>query len=119
MKKMTLTAGLLVALSVTSATAEGYTVQDLGTSTSREACMSAGESAMRRYVDVNGGGNVDPTTWVVYGWDLQPGDQDVTIMCPVVSGGIINGFMVVHGESTDDERIYTADTLARLFDNPK
>jgi len=119
MKKMTLTAGLFVALGATSAVAEGFTVQDLGVTPSREACMAAGESAMRRYVDVNGGGSVDPTTWVVYGWDLRPGDQDVTIMCPVVNGGVINAFMVVHGETTDDDRIYTADTLARLFENPK
>ena len=40
-------------------------------------------------------------------------------MCPVVNGGVINAFMVVHGETTDDDRIYTADTLARLFENPK
>ena len=46
-------------------------------------------------------------------------DQDVTIMCPWVSDTVVNAFLVVHGETTDEERIFTAEQLERYWNGQK
>lgn len=97
------------------ASAEGYTNIDLGQFSDRETCMARALSAMERYINQHGGFEYQSTEWVVYGWDFTPGDQDVTIMCPWVTDTIVNAFLVVHGETTDEERIFTAETLERMF----
>jgi len=88
---------------------------DLGQFSNREDCMAKAEAAMQRYIDTSGGFEYQSTEWVVYGWDFTPGDQDVTIMCPWVSDTVVNAFLIVHGETTDEERIFTAETLDQLF----
>jgi len=95
--------------------AEGFTNMDLGQFSNREDCMAKAEAAMQRYIDTSGGFEYQSTEWVVYGWDFTPGDQDVTIMCPWVSDTVVNAFLIVHGETTDEERIFTAETLDQLF----
>ena len=101
------------------ASAEGFTNMDLGQFDNREECMTRAQNAMQRYIDTHGGFEYQSTEWVVYGWDFTPGDQDVTIMCPWVSDTVVNAFLVVHGETTDDQRIFTAETLDRLFTGGK
>ncbi len=95
--------------------AEGYTNMDLGQFSDRETCMARAQNAMDRYINSHGGFEYQSTEWVVYGWDFTPGDQDVTIMCPWVSDTVVNAFLVVHGETTDEERIFTAETLETFF----
>jgi hypothetical protein len=95
--------------------AEGFTNMDLGQFGDRETCMARALAAMDRYIAQHGGFEVSQTEWVTYGWDFTPGDQDVTIMCPWVSDVTVNAFLIVHGETTDEERIFTAETLERFF----
>jgi hypothetical protein len=97
------------------AQAEGYTNMDLGQFSDRETCMQRAKAAMDRYVATHGGFEVSQTEWVTYGWDFGPGDQDVAITCPWVTDTIVNAFLVVHGETTDEERIFTAETLDTFF----
>lgn len=92
--------------------AEGYAVRDFGQVADRPTCMARAEAAVRGYLAAKGVTNPDHlslTQWVVYGWDLPPGDNDVVVMCPVVSGGVINAFFVSHGMGSEDERGVAAD----------
>jgi len=95
--------------------ADGYTNMDLGQFSDRETCMARAQNAMVRYIDRHGGFDYQSTEWVVYGWDFTPGDQDVSIMCAWVSDTTVNAFLVVYGETSDEERIFTAETLERFF----
>lgn len=97
------------------ALAEGWSVYDLGPTSGRDACMNRARSTISRYIFRHGGGNTSEASWTVYGYDLTPGDQDAVIMCPQVSGGGIDAFLVVHGETREDERIFTADEIERLW----
>ena len=99
--------------------AEGYTNMDFGQFSDRETCMAKAQQVMDRYINTHGGFEQQSTEWVVYGWDFEPGDQDVTIMCPWVSDTVVNAFMVVHGETTDDQRIFTAEQLERYWNGAK
>jgi hypothetical protein len=101
------------------AAAEGMTNMDLGQFSNRESCMAKAEQVMERYIRTHGGFEFQSTEWVVYGWDFTPGDQDVSIMCPWVSDTVVNAFLVVHGETTDEERIFTAETLERFWQGRK
>jgi hypothetical protein len=99
-----------------AAAAEGYAIYDLGEAADRAACMQQGTKVMGAWNRRNGEqGVVDPTDWIVYGWDLGPGDNDVLIMCPILRGDFVNAFLVVHGEGTDQERDTVADGLEALW----
>lgn len=108
----TVIAGFLGLFALTgTAMAEGYSISNLGHMASRDTCRLQAELALRRYVQSDGGGDVSSATWSIYGWDLQPGDQDVVFMCPSLDAGGYQALLVVHGEGTEDQRIYTKDTL--------
>jgi len=109
-------AALAALVPAAPALAEGFSVRDLGETPSRDDCMRRGELAMSAHAKTYGG-DVVPTEWIVYGWDLGPGDNDVTLMCPVVNGGVINAFMVIHGETDETDRTLVADGIERLFGN--
>lgn len=97
------------------ASAEGFTNMDFGQFSDRESCMARANDVMTRYIAAHGGFEIQQTEWVVYGWDFEPGDQDVTIMCPWVSDTVVNAFLVVHGETDDEQRIFTAETLEQFW----
>jgi len=66
-------------------------VGDLGPVASRPACLNAAQSVLSRYIDTHGGLSVtgNPSSaeeWTIYGWGLRPGETDVAILCPIVSG---------------------------------
>jgi hypothetical protein len=116
--KQTLMIAALAALPAL-AQAEGFTNMDFGQFSNREDCMALAQQVMDRYIRTHGGFEYSSTEWVVYGWDFEPGDQDVTIMCPWVSDTVVNAFMVVHGETTDEDRIFTVDQLERFWNGQK
>lgn len=99
-----------------AASAEDWTFKDLGELSKRSTCMIRAEQAIKRYKNVYGGGSTASESWTVYGYDLEPGDQDVVIMCPIVNGDVVNAFLTVHGESSEDNREFTADTIERYWD---
>ncbi len=99
--------------------AEGWMVMDLGETATREICMERADRVLNAYLEANGGHSVEQDSWTKYGYDLQPGDNDVLIMCPVVSGDVYNAFLVVYGAFTDGEEDHTgvvAEELQHLWD---
>ena len=96
-----------------AALAEGFTVIDLGVTRDRETCMYRAERALDRYEEELGLYAVNVSDWVIFAYDLRPGDQDVTITCPILGEGegFVNAFLNVHGETTSEEREATADAL--------
>lgn len=108
-------ATLALALGATAALAEGFTVYDLGPMPSRDLCMQKAGKILNAYMNQNGGWEVQTTDWIVYGWDFEPGDQDVVVMCPIFgtdAGEIVNAMMVVYGEDTDERRMFTAEEIS-------
>ena len=109
---------LAAALLPGAAWAEGFTIYDLGVTRDRETCLYRAERALDRYSGEHGLYEIQPTEWIVFAYDLRPGDQDVVIMCPVVGGDggrVINAFLNVHGETTPDEREFTAQEIERYW----
>ena len=104
---------LALALAAGAARAEGFTVIDLGGARDRESCMYRAERMLGRYEAERGLYEVSVSDWVVFAYDLRPGDQDVTVICPIVGPGegVVNAFLNVHGETTNEEREATADAL--------
>ena len=100
-----------------AAWAEGASVYDLGEMPTRDACMRHADKVLNSYLDSNGGSSVEITEWVAYGWDFQPGDNDVVLMCPIFRGDVVNALLVIYGEDTDQSRIDAADEIERLWGN--
>ena len=95
--------------------AEGWTISDLGTVSTREECMSRARSVTERYSRQYGGGYSATESWTQYLYDLRPGENHVVIMCPIVNGGF-NGFLVTHGVSTESDRQLVHDRLEMFWD---
>ena len=95
------------------ARAEGFTVVDLGPARDRESCMYRAGRMLERHEAKHGLHEWRASDWIVFAYDLRPGDQDVTVMCPILggTGAIVNAFLNVHGETTAGEREATADAL--------
>ncbi len=107
---------LPVSVTANSANAEGWSIYDLEeVAGPRENCMKRARNTISGYMFDNGGGETDTGSWTSYAYDLEPGDQDVVIMCPVVNGGVVNAFLVVHGATSEDERIFTANEIERIW----
>jgi hypothetical protein len=104
------------ALLATPAAAEGWSIFKLGTYDTVEACMQQARDVISRYMFEHGGGETGTDSWSVYGYDLEPGAQDVVIMCPVGASELVNAILVVQSESESDERSQVADELARIWD---
>lgn len=111
---------MMAAPAATPTLAEGWSVYDLGeVPGARENCMKRARNAIASYMFDHGGGETAVASWTTYGYDLRPGDQDAVIMCPVVNGNVVNAFLTVHGDTTEDERIFTADEIERIWNNMK
>ena len=97
-----------------AALAESYDTIELGLTFNRETCMTKAENVFYRYKNAHGGGHVARANWVVYGWDMRPGDQDAVIMCPIVNG-VVDAFLVVHSEGTETNRDFTVEEIRWLW----
>ncbi len=99
-----------------AARAESYDTIELGVSLNRDACMSKAENVLYQYRNNHGGGKIFRAAWVVYGWDLRPGNQDVVILCPIVNN-TVDAFLVNHGEGTEANRDFTTEQVRWYWDN--
>ncbi|WP_299350168.1 hypothetical protein [uncultured Shimia sp.] len=96
------------------AQAEGYSTSDLGVLYDKAECMDRAVSVLERYKDTLGANSVSAGSWNVFAWDLEPGDQDVVILC---AGSTTNdneyrrALLVVHGEASETERLATRDVI--------
>lgn len=96
------------------AQAESYDTIELGYTYNRAECMNLAENVLYRYKSNYGAGKISRSNWVVYGWDLRPGDQDVVIMCPVVAG-TVDAFLVVHSESNQYDLNFTTGNIRAFW----
>ena len=107
----------LAAILPLGALAEGFTVIDLGVTRDRETCLYRAEQALSRYEREYGLSEFEVTTWIVFAYDLRPGDQDLTISCPILGEGegFVNAFLHVHGEASPQEREDTATAIENFW----
>ena len=107
----------LAVLMPLGAWAEGFTVIDLGPTRDRETCLYRAEQALSRYEREYGLSEFEVTTWIVFAYDLRPGDQDLTISCPILGegDGFVNAFLHVHGEASSPEREDTATAIENFW----
>ncbi|SMH31589.1 hypothetical protein [Maritimibacter sp. HL-12] len=115
-------AGLALALGgltfgATPVLAEGWSITKLGTMPSEQLCMDKARLVINRYIFANGGGSTGEDTWSLYGYDLEPGAQDVVVMCPIGGGGSVNAMMVIQSESSGDDRSWAAQELVAIWNN--
>jgi hypothetical protein len=109
---------LALVLSVTAfpAFSEGWSITKLGTMSTDTACMNKGRAVINRYLFDYPGGETAADSWSVYGYDLQPGNQDVVIICPVGGGDYVNAVLIIQSESEGEPRNQVADTLVAYWD---
>jgi hypothetical protein len=105
---------LLAAFAASPAAAEAMKVGDLGSVSSRQACMTSARTVLEQYLTAHGGLTVtgEPEAaegWSIYGWALRPGDNDVVIMCPIVAGQP-HAFYAIHADG--ERAVENADTAA-------
>lgn len=103
---------LALAMSVAAlpAMAEGWSITHLETMGQTGACLDQARSVINRYMFAHGGGSTGADTWSMYGYDLEPGMQDMVIMCPSSSNQVF-AILVVQSESDSSDRGWVAQTL--------
>ncbi len=99
----------------TVASADGWSITDLGPVSSRDECLARAENVIYA-VPPGQRGHVSTSSWNVFAYDLAPGDNDVVITCPNVNGQI-NAFAFVYGDdaSSEDQRIAMKDYIKARF----
>lgn len=112
---------LAFVLSVTAlpAMAEGWSITKLETMSNDTVCMNKARAVISQYMFDYPGGDTGADSWSVYGYDLQPGDQDVVIMCPMGGGDYVNAMLVIQSESEDNARTQVAGALVDYWDSSK
>lgn len=109
---------MLATTGAASAESEGWVLSDLGTTPTREDCMRKSESAVASYTRDIGAGFTEADNWVFYVYDLEPGLNHGVIICPNVEG-VHNGFLIIFGTTTEDERWEAHDTLRDYWEAAK
>lgn len=104
-------------ISASPSLAKGWSITKLGTMPSEQLCMDKARLVINRYIFANGGGSTGEDTWSLYGYDLEPGGQDVVIMCPIGGGGAVNAMLVIQSESESDDRRWAASELVSLWNS--
>ena len=99
----------------TVASADGWSITDLGPVSSRDEWMARAEAVIEA-IPPGQRGYVSSSKWNVFAYDLEPGDNDVVITCPIVEG-TVNAFAFVYGDdgTTDDQRIAMKDYIKARF----
>ncbi|MEL7097907.1 MAG: hypothetical protein AAGM84_03680 [Pseudomonadota bacterium] len=99
----------------TMASAEGWSISDLGNVSSRQSCMDRAVNALETWPS-NRRTSVSRGTWAVYAYNLSPGENHVVITCPNVAGQI-NAFIHIFGEdgTTQDDRKVVREFVKAVF----
>ncbi|OIP86712.1 MAG: hypothetical protein AUK37_02750 [Rhodobacterales bacterium CG2_30_65_12] len=96
--------------------AEGWAIFKLDSVDDLAACMSRARRTVSSYIFDHGGSQTGADSWSVYGYDLEPGQQDVVIVCFEAAGGAIDALLVVQSESESEPREQVAEALLRIWD---
>lgn len=105
-----------LAVAANPAAAEGWSIFKLDSLSDLESCMAKSRAVISAYIFDNGGSETGADSWSVYGYDLEPGGQDVVIVCPEGPDGMIDAMLVVQSESESDLRVQVAEALVALWD---
>ena len=95
--------------------AEGFAARGLGRADSAELCTKKAGKVLETYLRDHGGDEILPTANAVYGWDFEPGQGDVMLMCPTLDDGSMQAMLIVHSEGTDQERDALADAIGAVW----
>lgn len=106
---------LALGLAAAPASAEGWSIFKLDSLDTADACMSKARQTISHYMFDIGGGETGADSWSVYGYDLEPGQQDAVIICPEGPDGMVDALLVVQSESETDEREQVAQGLADIW----
>ncbi len=118
MKRIATFALVLSAMAI-PAMAEGWSITKLETMTSDTDCMNKARAVINRYIFDYDAGDTGADSWSVYGYDLEPGQQDVAIICPLGGGEFVNAMLVIQSESESEPRNQVAKTLVAYWDEGK
>ncbi|RME17997.1 MAG: hypothetical protein D6801_02295 [Alphaproteobacteria bacterium] len=105
-----------LALAAGPAAAEGWSITKLGTMATVDECMQKARKVISAYMFDKGGAETGADSWSIYGYDLEPGAQDVVIVCPVGASEQVNAMLVIQSESEPADRKAVSDALLRLWD---
>lgn len=98
------------------AQAEGWSIFKLENVADAAACMTRARQTISSYVFDYGGNETAADSWSVYGFDLEPGQQDVMIVCLDGADGAIDALLVVQSESEREPREQVAEALVKIWD---
>ena len=110
-------AASLLAGAAAPALAEGWSITKLGSLATEQACMDKARMVINRYLFAHAGGSIGADAWSLYAYDLEPGLQDVVIVCPIGGGGAVNPMLVVQSESSDSDRAWVANELVSIWES--
>lgn len=117
MKLTAIATGLGVAIAASLASAEGWTVTDLGSLDTREECMRLAEATIDTYRATYGGnGFTGRSEWTIGGYDLRGDVVDALIICPIEAGLAAPFLIVFNTDSDNDARDTVADRLSEIWD---
>ena len=108
---------LCLIAAATSASAEGWTVTDLGSVDERAECMRLAEATVDAYRATYGGnGFTGRSEWTIGGYDLRGDVVDALIICPIEAGVVAPFLIVYNSDSDNDARETVAGRLETLWD---
>jgi hypothetical protein len=117
MKHSLMIAGLGLALTAGVASAEGWTVTDLGSMDDRAECMRLAEATVDAYRATYGGeGFTGRSEWTIGGYDLRGDVVDALFMCPIEAGLVAPFLIVYNSDDENDARETIADRLEEIWD---
>ena len=112
---------LCFALTAGSASAEGWTIKDLGSTSTEAACVDLAWDVYARYRGARSLGDLQKSEWVVYGYDLSHDDYDSIVTCSFGPDDTTRATLAVYSAANADgeKRRDIADRLERYWDQMK
>lgn len=106
----------LLLASAAPAAAEGWSIFKLDSLPDAETCMAKARTVISQYMFDYGGAETGADSWSVYGYDLEPGQQDAVIVCPEGPDGAVDALLIVQSESESEQRVQAAEALVEIWD---
>lgn len=109
---------LCLALAAGSASAEGWTVKDLGGTPTESACVDLAWDVFTRYRGARSVGDLQRSEWVVYAYDLSSDDYDGLITCSYGPNDTTRATLSIYsvGDANAEMRREIADRIEKYWD---
>ncbi|KPP88643.1 MAG: hypothetical protein HLUCCA08_17805 [Rhodobacteraceae bacterium HLUCCA08] len=109
-------AAAMLVLGATSASANGFTVADLGGSSTRFDCIRKAELTARRFSDRFSGFDIFVGQWTTMLFDVSSSTTDFVIVCAASTTDYNRASLIVHGGAVD-EREQVIDRVEEIWDS--